>query len=46
MTVAEVLPLVEQHLGDLLAWAPYDADPGLRAASGAGPRTALRDSRR
>ena len=33
VTVAEVLPLVEQHLTELLAWAPYDADAGLRAAS-------------
>ncbi len=39
--VAEVLPLVEQHLSDLLAWAPYDPtpdydprpEPGRRAAS-------------
>jgi lipoyl(octanoyl) transferase len=38
VTVAEVLPLVERHLSELLAWAPYDAipdydprpDPGLR----------------
>jgi lipoyl(octanoyl) transferase len=27
VTVAEVLPLVEQHLADLLAWAPYAATP-------------------
>ena len=25
--VAEVLPLVEQHLTEILAWAPYDATP-------------------
>ena len=29
--VAEVLPLVEKHLAELLAWAPYDPTPGLRA---------------
>ncbi len=27
MTVAEVLPLVEQHLGEMLAWAPYEPTP-------------------
>ena len=27
VTVAEVLPLVEQHLADLLAWAPYEPTP-------------------
>ena len=27
VTVAEVLPLVEQHLGEMLAWAPYDPTP-------------------
>jgi lipoyl(octanoyl) transferase len=27
VTVAEVLPFVEAHLGELLAWAPYDATP-------------------
>jgi lipoyl(octanoyl) transferase len=27
VTVAEVLPLVEDHLRELLAWAPYDATP-------------------
>ena len=27
VTVAEVVPLVEQHLDELLAWAPYDATP-------------------
>jgi lipoyl(octanoyl) transferase len=25
--VAEVLPVVERHLDELLAWAPYDATP-------------------
>ncbi len=29
VTVAEVAPVVERHLRELLAWAPYDADPGL-----------------
>ena len=27
VTVAEVVPLVERHLDELLAWAPYDATP-------------------
>jgi lipoyl(octanoyl) transferase len=27
VTVAEVLPLVERHLADMLAWAPYDPTP-------------------
>ncbi len=27
VTISEVLPLVEQHLGELLAWAPYDPTP-------------------
>jgi lipoyl(octanoyl) transferase len=27
VTVAEVLPVVERHLDELLAWAPYDATP-------------------
>jgi lipoyl(octanoyl) transferase len=27
VTVSDVLPLVERHLTDLLAWAPYDATP-------------------
>jgi lipoyl(octanoyl) transferase len=27
VTIAEVLPLVEQHLADLLAWAPYVPTP-------------------
>jgi lipoyl(octanoyl) transferase len=27
VTVAEVIPLVERHLADLLAWAPYDPTP-------------------
>jgi lipoyl(octanoyl) transferase len=41
VTVAEVLPLVEQHLTELLAWAPYQPtpdyeprpEPGRRAAA-------------
>ena len=33
VTVAEVLPLVERHLADLLAWAPYQPDARLRAPS-------------
>jgi lipoyl(octanoyl) transferase len=27
VTVSDVLPLVERHLADLLAWAPYDPTP-------------------
>ena len=27
VTVTDVLPLVKQHLGELLAWAPYDPTP-------------------
>jgi lipoyl(octanoyl) transferase len=27
VTVTEVLPVVERHLDELLAWAPYDATP-------------------
>jgi lipoyl(octanoyl) transferase len=27
VTIAEVLPLVERHLDELLGWAPYDATP-------------------
>jgi lipoyl(octanoyl) transferase len=27
VTIAEVTPLVEHHLDELLAWAPYDATP-------------------
>jgi lipoyl(octanoyl) transferase len=45
VTVAEVLPLVEQHLSDLLAWAPYDPtpdyeprpEPGRRTTAGTAP---------
>ena len=29
VTVPEVAPVVERHLRDLLAWAPYDPDAGL-----------------
>ncbi len=44
VTVAEVLPLVEQHLADLLAWAPYEPtpdyeprpEPGRRSTGAAG----------
>jgi lipoyl(octanoyl) transferase len=37
--VAEVLPLVEQHLGELLAWAPYDPTPDYEARPEPGHRT-------
>jgi lipoyl(octanoyl) transferase len=29
--VTEVLPVVERHLRDLLAWTPYDATPDYEA---------------
>lgn len=31
VAIADVLPLVEHHLRDLLAWAPYDATPDYEA---------------
>ena len=31
VTVADVLPLVERHLTDLLAWAPYEPTPDYEA---------------
>ncbi len=37
--VAEVLPLVEQHLGALLAWSPYDSTPDYEARPEPGRRT-------
>ena len=38
VTVAEVLPLVERHLADLLAWAPYDPTPDYEARPEPGRR--------
>ena len=40
VTVTEVLPLVEKHLAELLAWAPYDATPDYepRPEPGRAPR--------
>ncbi len=40
VTVAEALPLVERHLGELLGWAPYDATPDYepRPEPGRAPR--------
>jgi len=32
VSVAEVVPLVERQLGDLLGWQPYDRSPDLAAA--------------
>jgi len=51
VTVAEVLPLVEQHLDALLAWAPYDPtpdyeprpEPGRRSAAGGDLRVPVRN---
>ena len=37
--VAEVLPLVEKHLSDLLAWAPYDPTPDYEPRPEPGRRT-------
>ncbi len=34
VTTADVLPLVERHLGTYLAWAPYERDARLRTAPG------------
>jgi len=39
VTVAEVIPLVERHLRDLLAWAPYDATPDYEPRPEPGRRT-------
>jgi len=43
VTVAEVLPVVQRHLADLLAWAPYDATPDYdpRPDPAKGPRIEL-----
>ena len=38
VTIAEVLPLVERHLADLLAWAPYDPTPDYEARPEPGRR--------
>ena len=40
VTITDVLPLVEQHLSELLAWAPYDATPDYepRPEPGRAPR--------
>ena len=43
VTVAEVLPLVEQHLADLLAWAPYAATPDYEPRPEPGRRTPPKD---
>ncbi len=43
VTVTDVLPAVRQHLGDLLAWRPYDATPDYdaRPEPGRTPRIPL-----
>jgi lipoyl(octanoyl) transferase len=43
VTVSDVLPLVERHLSDLLAWAPYTATPDYdpRPEPGHAPRIEL-----
>ncbi len=42
VTVAEVIPLVERHLADLLAWAPYDPTPDYEPRPDPGRRTGSR----
>ena len=39
VTVAEVLPLVERRLGELLAWAPYERTPDYEPRPEPGRRT-------
>ena len=39
VTVAEVVPLVQHHLGELLAWAPYTPTPDYEARPEPGRRT-------
>lgn len=39
VTVAEILPLVEKHVADLLAWAPYDRTPDYEPRPEPGRRT-------
>ena len=43
MTVEDVLPSVQRHLADYLAWAPYEATPdyGPRPEPGRAPRIEL-----
>ena len=43
VTVADVLPAVRRHVGELLAWAPYDATPDYdpRPDPAKGPRIEL-----
>lgn len=43
VTVAEVLPAVRRHVGELLAWSPYDATPDYdpRPDPAKGPRIEL-----
>ena len=41
VTVHEVAPVVERHLRDLLAWAPYDATPDYPAKPEPGRRVPL-----
>jgi lipoyl(octanoyl) transferase len=42
VTVREALPLVEEHLGRLLAWAPYDPTPDYAPRPEPGRRTPSR----
>ena len=37
--VAEVLPLVEKHLSEMLAWAPYEPTPDYAPRTEPGRRT-------
>jgi lipoyl(octanoyl) transferase len=45
VSVAEVLPLVEKHLAQLLAWTPYDPTPDYEPRPEPGRRAPTRDLR-
>ena len=44
VTVTEVLPLVEHHLRDLLAWTPYEQSPDVPAREPLSPDLPARDA--
>ena len=44
LTVAEVLPIVEKHLTELLAWTPYEPTPDYEARPEPGRRSARQDA--
>jgi lipoyl(octanoyl) transferase len=45
VTIAEVLPVVEKHLTELLAWAPYVPTPDYEARPEPGRRSTAADLR-